>query len=255
MVVVATLLMGQLALPARAQAGASIHLEIDGGAHPGTYDVTSDQPCYVYDVGVDWWEVILDDPDQAPSSLYMQLEGESYSSLSMWWPAGGGYEFRGFDVNVLEQGVDATISATVTGEDVWGTEATISVRVECHQIDDQRDPDAQPAATPETVTPSNAPQGPPTSLAPLVGDWTGTITVHAKTDYQRHEPGADDDPNSAYYSTWVDDRIIQDDITDTFRVAGNRSGPAQLPHAGGSDRLRGDRGFDRRPHGDDVAEA
>src|SRR5262245_55648552 len=101
-ITVAFLLVWLVASVARAQAGASIHLAIDGGTYPGTFDVTTDAPCRVYDIGTDEWEITLDDPDQAPSYLYLLVDVGEYGSLTVSFPDGGGYDAYDLDVSVDE---------------------------------------------------------------------------------------------------------------------------------------------------------
>ena len=92
-----------------AEGGASIHLEIDGGQYPGTYDLTTDIPCYVYGEGT--WGVQVDDPAQSPSYLRLEAGGVA-DTLTVAWEAGGGYNAFELDLAVEESDGDATLSIT-----------------------------------------------------------------------------------------------------------------------------------------------
>lgn len=163
---------------------ATVHLEIDGGQHAGTYDLASDRACLVYGDGA--WEIRVDDPDQLPSYVSM-LAGGPGEFLTISWYEGGGYSASELDLDVDEADGIATLSVTAVGIDTSAPAdappAAIRITVTCHVIDDLRT--AAPTTIPtDGPAPASLPmpeeQAPPPPGATVItldvgfGPWMGS---------------------------------------------------------------------------------
>ena len=181
-----TLMSLAIAPPVAAQTVVSVHLEIEGGPYPGTYDLTSEVLCYVFGEGT--WIVQVDDPAQIPGYVSLEVGGAAPRLSVAGWAQGGGYTFFELEHAVDERDGDATLTVTADEETAGdGAPASIRMDVECDGIDDGR----MAVVTPEpTIGPPPTPQvqGPPPEGSTVIdialdfGPWAGRYAAWTLED-------------------------------------------------------------------------
>lgn len=174
-----------VAPPAAAQARTSIHIEIDRGAHAGTYDITTDDdPCTIY--ADDAWGVYGVDREQSPGYVSVQAQ-PGYQQLALEWNDGSysnATEFQ-YAADGPDTGPTLTITASITDMDASGVTSEpvqLLMRVECHMVHDlrpfQMTAAPKPTGTPVVVATPKV-QGPPAEGSTVVelrlgfGPWAG----------------------------------------------------------------------------------
>jgi hypothetical protein len=175
MVVVGVVLaLGAGAGPTVAQGQNTIHLEVEGGPKPGTYDLTTSRPCRVGFGGPTEWTLEGGDGITDPTNVSIAVDPEvpEFSGLSL-----GFADFASIFSNepgvatVDDRGDSATLTLTVT--DVFGTAAdgsevpggSVTATVECTFID----------RFALSQAPSSLPPAP--SLIPVVGGQAARVTI------------------------------------------------------------------------------
>ena len=156
-----------------AQGQNTIHLEIEGGPHPGTYDLTTSRPCRMGFNGPTEWTIEGGDGVTDPTNVAITVDPEvpEFSGLSVSFAYFASlYSSEPGVATVDDRGDSATLTLTVT--DVFGTAADgsdvpggiVTATVECTFIDRLAPP--PPASLP-----------PPPSLAPVAGGQTARVVI------------------------------------------------------------------------------
>jgi hypothetical protein len=168
--------LATLAGPVSAQSGASVHLAITGGAHPGTFDVQTAEACVAEDSG--GWSLVYYDETLVPATVELQMMGAGgFDSLLIMFDDGEGYLSVELDAEVEHIEGTTILAVTAPAGDLsglGGDTATIELRIDCGG-----------AAEAETLEPTEAPlptpriQGPPEAGSTVFhltldfGPWAG----------------------------------------------------------------------------------
>jgi hypothetical protein len=140
---------------ATAQAGASIHVDVENGVHAGVHEATTSEPCFASDDytndGADVWQLSFEDDAAEPSSFTLRT-GFGADLLLVGW-SNGDYTTTAFELTseatapvttlTIVADLDADYYAAADDPDP----VHVTVVVQCHDLIDQRAPEATPEST------------------------------------------------------------------------------------------------------------
>jgi hypothetical protein len=191
--------------PAVGQGQSSVHIELQGGGAPGTYDYVSMVPCQLglHEPG-DWafedW-----DTHTAPGAVVLRISPTTPERNAVTIDFGplSSVTYIGYHVpseaTVDDRGDSVVLTLTMTG-------------VPSPRDDGSYDYDA----TVKVIVDRGGPPHPNPSQ--IAGAWSGTITVSATLDRHETDQGSTGDPGSLYHDTWVRDDTMSTNLVDTFTI-------------------------------------